>query len=59
MQNYILSCCSTADLAHEHFVSRDILYICFHYTMDGVQYPDDLGRSIPFEEFYKKMVKEL
>ena len=56
MQNYILSCCSTADLAHEHFESRDIHYICFHYTMDGVQYPDDLGRSIPFDEFYAKMV---
>lgn len=56
MQNYILSCCSTADLAHEHFVARDIRYVCFHYTMDGVQYPDDLGRSMPFAEFYQRMV---
>lgn len=56
MQNYILSCCSTADLAREHFESRGIRYICFHYTLDGVSYPDDLGQSIPFEEFYAKMV---
>ncbi len=56
MQNYILSCCSTADLSHEHFVSRDIHYVCFHYTLDGVSYPDDLGRSMPFAEFYAKMV---
>ena len=56
MQNYVLSCCSTADLSHEHFVSRDIRYICFHYTMDGVERPDDLGRSMSFEDFYAAMV---
>jgi DegV family protein with EDD domain len=56
MQNYILSCCSTADLSHEHFESRDIHYVCFHYTMDGVDRPDDLGRSMSFEDFYAAMV---
>ncbi len=56
MSNYILSCCSTADLSHEHFASRNINYICFHYIMDGVDYPDDLGRSMPFDEFYAAMV---
>ena len=56
MQNYVLSCCSTADLSHEHFVSRNISYVCFHYTMDGVERPDDLGRSMPFDEFYAAMV---
>ncbi len=56
MQNYVLSCCSTADLSHEHFVSRNIEYICFHYTLDGVEYPDDLGRTISFDDFYTAMV---
>jgi len=55
MQNFILSCCSTADLSKEHFVSRDIHYICFHYLLDGVDYPDDLGQTIPFDEFYASM----
>ena len=55
MANYVLSCCSTADLSKEHFENRDIHYICFHYKLDGVDHPDDLGQSIPFEEFYKKM----
>lgn len=55
MSEYILSCCSTADLSKEHFESRNIEYICFHYKMNGVDYPDDLGQSIPFEEFYKRM----
>lgn len=55
MANYVLSCCSTADLSKEHFEERDIHYICFHYKLDGVDHPDDLGQTIPFEEFYKKM----
>ena len=55
MQNYILSCCSTADLSAEHFAARDIHYVCFHFSLDGRQYADDLGKSIPFEEFYKAL----
>lgn len=57
MSDYIISCCSTADLSKEHFESRDIHYICFHYELDGVQYPDDLGQTIPFDEFYQKMTE--
>ena len=55
MMHYVLSCCSTADLSKEHFQNRDIHYICFHYEMDGVQYADDLGESMPFDQFYKAM----
>ena len=55
MGDYIISCCSTADLTEEHFRSRDIHYIFFHYELDGKQYPDDLGKSMPFPEFYAAM----
>ncbi len=55
MADYILSCCSTADLTPEHFRARDIHYVCFHYLLDGVQLDDDLGQSMPFETFYAKM----
>lgn len=55
MGDYIISCCSTADLSKEHFENRDIHYICFHYMLDGTSYMDDLGISIPFEDFYRKM----
>lgn len=55
MSDYILSCCSTADLSKEHFNERDIRYICFHYELDGKAYLDDLGESIPFEDFYRAM----
>ena len=53
MTDYILSCCSPADLKKEHFERRDI---CFHYELDGVSYPDDLGQTISFPDFYKAMV---
>jgi len=56
-ENFILSCCSTADLTHEHFVARDIHYVCFHYFLDGVEHPDDLGQTIPFPEFYRRMAE--
>lgn len=55
MSDYVISCCSTADLEKEHFERRDIHYICFHFEMDGKHYRDDLGQSIPFDEFYRRM----
>lgn len=57
MGEYILSCCSTADLSHGHFTARNIHYICFHYMLNGVSYPDDLGKSVPFDQFYKAMAE--
>ncbi|MBO5387472.1 MAG: DegV family protein [Lachnospiraceae bacterium] len=55
MGDYIISACSTADLTKEQFEKLDIKYIYFHYFLDDVQYPDDLGQTMPFDEFYKKM----
>lgn len=56
MSDFILSCCSTADLSEEHFKTRDIHYICFHFELDGKEYSDDLGKSIGFHDFYQAMV---
>lgn len=55
MNDYILSCCSTADLTKEHFNARDIHYVCFHFAINGEEYIDDLGESMPFDVFYKKI----
>ena len=55
MGDYILSGCSTADLSREHFEKRDIQFTCFHFFLNGKQYPDDLGQSISFPDFYKAM----
>ena len=53
MSAYQLTCCSTADVSEEFYKSRDIRYVCFHFTLDGKEYADDLGKSIPFDRFYK------
>ena len=53
MSDYILSCCSTADMPLEYFQKRNIPFVCFHFNMDGKEYIDDLGQSMSFEEFYK------
>lgn len=55
MSEYVLSCCSTADLSKEHFLERNISYACFHYELGGKQYADDLGESMPFDKFYQSM----
>ena len=57
MSEFVLSCCSVADLKKEHFDSRNINYICFHFQLGDKVYDDDLGISIPFPEFYKKMTE--
>ena len=55
MADYILSCCSTADLNHETFAGRDIHYVCFHFELNGESYMDDLGQSVPLKDFYRRM----
>ncbi|MBR2976909.1 MAG: DegV family protein, partial [Oscillospiraceae bacterium] len=57
MSDYVLSCCSTVDLTAEHIAARNLSHICFHFQLDGVSYPDDLGKSVPFETFYRKMTE--
>lgn len=57
MENYILSCCSTADLTREQLTRRDIRYVCFHFSLDGRQYRDDLGESISYADFYAAMAR--
>lgn len=55
MNNYMITCCSTVDLTEQQLEDRNIPYICFHYEMDGKAYLDDLGKSMPFAEFYRAM----
>lgn len=42
-------------MPEEFLTKRDIPYICFHFSIDDRQYTDDLGKSISFDEFYRKM----
>ena len=55
MADYVLSCCSTADLSEQYFAERDIHYVCFHFTLNGEQYFDDLGKSMSLTDFYETL----
>lgn len=57
MSDYLITCCSTADLPYEYFQRRNIPYVCFHFNMDGKDYPDDLGQSMSFDEFYRRITE--
>ena len=56
MSEYVISCCSTADLTKEHLNRRNINYLCFHYELDGKTYLDDMGETMPLADFYAAMV---
>ena len=55
MSKFRLSCASTADMTREYFEKRDIPCILFHFNMDGKQYDDDFGETIPYSEFYQRI----
>lgn len=55
MSEYVISCCSTADLTQEQFDEKNIKFLLFNFEIDGKQYKDDLGVSMPFPDFYKAM----
>ena len=53
--DYIISCCSTCDLTGEHLASIDVRYLPFHFFLDGKEYPDDLGVTVSYSDFYTAM----
>ncbi|MBQ7160466.1 MAG: DegV family protein [Clostridia bacterium] len=56
MADYVISTCSTFDLTNEYAEKRNISYINFHYTKDGVKCEDDLYQSVEPHAFYQSMV---
>lgn len=52
---YTITCCSTADMPASYMEEHAIPYACFHFRLNGKEYADDLGASIPFEEFYRQI----
>lgn len=55
MSDYIITCCSTADMPYDYFKEKNIPFVSFHYIMEGKEYPDDLGQTMSFEEFYNRI----
>lgn len=55
MNDYILSCSSTADMTNGYYSGRDIHRINFQYNIDGKLYDDSIGESMPLSIFYQKI----
>ena len=55
MEDYILSCSSTADMTNGYYSSRDIHHIDSTYSIDGQIYDESMGESVPLSDFYEKM----
>lgn len=55
MENYVLSGCSTADLTMEDFKTRNISCLNYHFSINDVEYIDDMGETLPFSKFYQMM----
>lgn len=53
--NYLISCCSTADLSAKHLMEIGVSYIPFNFILNGVSYKDDLWQSMMPSQFYGMM----
>ena len=56
MSDFIISCCSTADLSHEWYEKREIYTVPFHLSVGETEYEDDIGVTITQEELFAKML---
>ncbi len=56
MSNYVLTCCSTADVSEKYLQSRDVKYVYFNYELGDEQCKDDFGRTNPPATLYKRML---
>jgi len=55
MNKFQLIASSTADLPKAYFDERDIPCALYHFLIDGVQYDDNFGLDISFDEFYDRV----
>ena len=54
--SFELTTCSTTDLSHEYFKSRNIRVVFVHFELGGKPYPDDMGITIPPKELFRRMI---
>lgn len=55
MKDFIITCCSTVDLSNEFIAENNAEYISFSYNLDGVDYLDDMGKTISANDFFNKI----
>ncbi|MBQ7973108.1 MAG: DegV family protein [Lachnospiraceae bacterium] len=55
MNSFVLTCCSTVDLPAEYFEEHNLPFARYHFILDGTEYEDDCGKTVPYDEFYDKI----
>lgn len=53
MSQFLLTSESTADMPKSFFTEREIPFVRYQIMIDGKTYIDDLGESLPFDQYYK------
>ena len=56
MSDYVLSCCSTADVTRELLEERGIAYVYFNCQLDGQMLKDDFGQTNSPAQLSSKML---
>ncbi|SEH37569.1 MULTISPECIES: DegV family protein [Atopobiaceae] len=56
MCDYILSCCSTADLTEGMLKAIDVECVYFNYEIDGIACKDDFGRTHTSSDLFSRML---
>jgi DegV family protein with EDD domain len=55
MNSYVFMTDSDSDISYQFVDSHDMRMVYMPYVMDGVEYPDDLGRNGRQKEYFKRM----
>ena len=55
--NFQLSCESTVDLPYEYVVKRNMSVIFYSYVIDGVEYEDNMERSVEARKKFYNLIK--
>ena len=56
MNNFVISCCTPVDYSREAMKALDVETVFYHVILDGKDYLDDFGESIPPEQLHQYMV---
>lgn len=56
MKDYVLSCCSPADLTADRMTEREIEFIFYNISIDGKPFKDDMGQTVKPDDLYEKML---
>ena len=56
MADYILSCCSTADVSEEFLKEHNIEYLFFNYELGGETCKDDFGKTHSPKDLFARML---